>query len=96
MAIRILIADDQSLARRSVAELVRDSGEDWVTASRQQLARTADFFHSTDIRHVPREPRFFREFAAPPFRTAASSTTPTTNVASFITRIRKDHSFRIG
>jgi CheY-like chemotaxis protein len=93
MAIGILIVDDQSVVRRSVAELVRDSGEDWVTTSRQLLARTANFFHSTDVRHVLREPRFFCEFAAPPFRTAASSTTPTTNVASLITRNRKDHSF---
>jgi len=38
-AIRILIADNQSLLSRSVAELVRDSGEDWVTTSRQQLTR---------------------------------------------------------
>ena len=95
MAIRILIADDQSLVRRSVAELIRDSGEDWVATARQLLARTADLFHSTDIRHVLRDPRFFCEFAAPPFRIAPSSTTLTTNAASFITRNRKekDHSF---
>jgi hypothetical protein len=39
MAIRILIADDQALLIRSVAELVRDSGEDWVTTSRPQQTR---------------------------------------------------------
>jgi hypothetical protein len=93
MAIRILIANVQSLVRRSVAELVRDSRENWVPTSRQLLARTADSFHRTDIRHVLREARFFCELAAPPFRTVPSSTTPTTNVASFIRRNRKDHSF---
>ena len=59
MAIRILIADDQSLVRRSVAELIRDSGEDWVATARQLLARTADLFHSADIRQALRAPRFF-------------------------------------
>jgi hypothetical protein len=49
MAIRILIADDDSLVRRSPAELVRDSREDWVTTPRRLLARTADFFRGTDI-----------------------------------------------
>jgi hypothetical protein len=39
MAIRILIADDQSLLSRSVADLVRDSEEYWVTTSRQQQTR---------------------------------------------------------
>lgn len=60
MAIRILIANVQSLVRRSVAELVRDSRENWVTTSRQ-LLRGAAVPYCAKLYHANNKRRIFHQ-----------------------------------